>query len=160
MIGNYWSDYPGKDANDDGIGDTPYTIPGLEISQDNYPIWWDPPNISIFTPLVNGTFRKNAPEYNLSIEGVPQTMWYIIEDIIGNFSITELTGTIDQDAWNNLTEGSITMTFYAQDSEGEIGTKSIALIKNIPSKIPGYNLFFLLGVLSVAVLIITRKIKK
>lgn len=26
--GNYWDDYQGKDANNDGVGDTPYQIPG------------------------------------------------------------------------------------------------------------------------------------
>lgn len=34
--GNYWSDYNGTDSNQDGIGDTPYTIDVL--NQDLYPI--------------------------------------------------------------------------------------------------------------------------
>ncbi len=37
MQGNYWEDYDGEDNNDDGIGDTPYTIPGGS-NQDNYPL--------------------------------------------------------------------------------------------------------------------------
>jgi parallel beta-helix repeat protein len=34
--GNYWSDYTGKDSNNDGIGDTPYTI--YEFGRDNHPL--------------------------------------------------------------------------------------------------------------------------
>jgi hypothetical protein len=34
--GNYWSNYNGTDANDDGIGDSPYTIDELNI--DRYPL--------------------------------------------------------------------------------------------------------------------------
>jgi hypothetical protein len=35
-VGNYWSDYTGKDYNEDGIGDTPYIIDAN--NKDNYPI--------------------------------------------------------------------------------------------------------------------------
>jgi len=35
--GNYWEDYDGIDDDDDGIGDTPYDIPGGD-NQDRYPL--------------------------------------------------------------------------------------------------------------------------
>ena len=44
-IGNYWDDYQGFDANNDGIGDTPYLISGMARSQDNFPIWNIQPSI-------------------------------------------------------------------------------------------------------------------
>jgi len=38
-MGNYWDDYTGEDNNDDGIGDTPYDIPGkTPPNQDKYPL--------------------------------------------------------------------------------------------------------------------------
>jgi len=62
--GNHWDDYQGVDENQDGIGDTAYSIPD-GISTDRYPLmepYTDedvvPPDVSILSPQ-NGLYIKN-----------------------------------------------------------------------------------------------------
>jgi parallel beta-helix repeat protein len=49
--GNYWSDYNGTDANNDGIGDTPYVIDVL--NQDRYPLMNSPAAPPTVTPGIS-----------------------------------------------------------------------------------------------------------
>jgi len=55
-LGNYWSDYKGDDANNDGIGDSPYNI---NSDKDNYPLMqpWE----NYFAPTRN-IFDTGQPE--------------------------------------------------------------------------------------------------
>ncbi len=64
--GNYWDDYNGTDENSDGIGDTPYYIPGGN-NVDRYPLMKPWENKPPTTPTVNGpTVGKPGLEYDFT----------------------------------------------------------------------------------------------
>ncbi len=56
-IGNYWDNYTGPDANDDGIGEVPHMVPGSGGNQDNFPIWDDGHNGSKI--IIDGSSSNN-----------------------------------------------------------------------------------------------------
>ena len=75
-LGNYWDDYTGIDADNDGIGDTPYSI---DSDEDNYPLMvpWEnyfAPTENIFDtgagtyPSIMGTHKGEIkPSCNINV---------------------------------------------------------------------------------------------
>ena len=58
-IGNYWDDYADVDVNDDGIGDSPYSLPGTAGTHDNFPIWDDGPEPIYINGAATGVGAHN-----------------------------------------------------------------------------------------------------
>ena len=71
------------------------------------------------------------------------------------------TGTINQAAWTNAGDGIVTITFYASNSAGMEGNAEVMIVKDsseeLPPEIPGYNLYLLIGLISIISLILIPK---
>lgn len=136
VVGNYWDNYTGGDSNNDHIGDMPFNVPGGANSIDYLPIVENtPPSITINSPT-SSEYGSNAPEFNIVInEPYIYSMWYRINNSGIKYYFTE-NGTINQEAWNGLNNGSVIITFYIRDIAWQIGSNSVNLIKGI-SHTPG-----------------------
>jgi len=82
----------------------------------------NPPLITINSPNLNDPFGALAPNFDLTIiDNNRNTTWYTLNDGIINTTFTGLSGTISQTEWDKLTDGPVTITFYANDSFGRLG---------------------------------------
>ncbi|MFX1500152.1 MAG: NosD domain-containing protein [Promethearchaeota archaeon] len=133
MIGNSWSDYNGSDLNDDGIGDTPYSLNGVI---DYLPIFDDGdsinPVIIIFSPEDYETFGNTPPSINVSITDPNlEHTWFSIQNNTGIPYLFDWKGNITQDQWDLFGNGLIIITFYANDSAGNNQTQVLHVRKRV-----------------------------
>ena len=90
---NYWSDYSGLDNNEDGLGDSPYPIPGTSTSLDASPKMSSYPEISAPVPSqVPAEFRET-----------PWQGHWIKENTIWENSTIELKGWVMIESGTSLT---------------------------------------------------------
>ncbi len=139
-IGNYWDNWttPDTDPND-GIVDDPYTyIGGSAGSIDYLPIAEDgAPSITINSPTSSDVFGLIAPSFDVTITDVyVDSMWYTIDGGINNYTFIE-NGIINQTAWAALTEGDVTITFYAKDIIGNEASEAVTVVKATAGLDPG-----------------------
>ncbi|MFX1601479.1 MAG: hypothetical protein ACFFB6_12865, partial [Promethearchaeota archaeon] len=99
------------------------------------------PLIIINLPGQDLFYGEDAPQYNITIvEGNLDTIWYTLDDGITNITFTELTGTINQTEWNKVDNGSVTITFYANDTLGNLGFAEINIFKDVRKPLITINL--------------------
>ncbi len=114
-IGNYWDDYGGVDANDDGIGDTPYNIPGSADSIDNFPIWDDglEPSVSLTPP---GNFILSSNVGSPDTDGIFNLNWTSASGAV-NYSVYEYSAyiTVINSSLTLLTNETTVLTFPLTD---------------------------------------------
>ena len=122
-----------------------------------------PPIITINQPHDAEQFEY-TPIFDISIdESNLEEFWYTIDNGANNYTISSLTGAINQGAWDAASDGPVTIRFYARDDAGNTGTNSVMVAK-IPSElptpppgIPGYDIYLLIGALSVISALLIRK---
>jgi hypothetical protein len=122
------------------------------------------PVITIIFPLPDSVFGLDTPNYNISIDELNlDTIWYTLDGGGANYTITDLTGTFNQTAWEALSEGSLTIRFYANDSAGNIGFIDVEVIIEITEDLPIIsfgNYYILFTFITILSFIILEKRKK
>ena len=88
------------------------------------------PTIGIFYPESNDLFGITAPSFNVQIyDANLDTMWYTLDNGLTNTTSTK-NGTISQTLWDTVSNGTVTWTFYANDSAGNIGFAEVTIRKD------------------------------
>ncbi len=127
------------------------------------------PSITIVNPIINQVFGSTAPSFIVEIFDTHlDQMWYTLGSTSTKHFFTT-NSSIVQSAWDVLAQGTVTITFYANDTIGHENSASVNIIKNVPPLsgtlgtpgIPGYNFYVIVGLVgTISIIIIRRRQKK
>lgn len=86
--------------------------------------------IDIVNPVENEIFGVIVPNFTVEIRDPNlNTTWYTLEGAPKKYIFT-VNGTINQTAWMTLSDGIVSIRFYANNSFGEINFKQVNVIKD------------------------------
>ena len=86
--------------------------------------------INILSPTENEIFGVNAPSFIVEITcAFLNTTWYILDGAPKKY-IFAVDGTINQTAWEALPDGIVTISFYANNTVGDINFEQVNVIKD------------------------------
>ncbi|MBD3196528.1 MAG: hypothetical protein GF317_15820 [Candidatus Lokiarchaeota archaeon] len=86
------------------------------------------PNIKILSPIADGTFGSTAPSFIVEIsDTLLSSTWYSMNGKNITFSSN---GTFSETEWDLLPDGPVSITFYANDTAGNIASQSITIVKD------------------------------
>jgi hypothetical protein len=89
-------------------------------------------------------------------------MWYTLNQNNEKYFFVSNT-SIDSSAWNSLSDGSVTISFYANDTAGNSAHQEVTIVKDTYTpppepEIPGYNLIILiLGIFGISIVFLRKK---
>jgi hypothetical protein len=90
------------------------------------------PIINIISPSDNEIFGDSAPSFSVEfIDPHLDTMWYTVNNSATKFNFTQ-DGVIDQSMWDAQIDGDILLTFYANDTVGNLASDAIIIKKRTP----------------------------
>lgn len=121
------------------------------------------PEITINVPTHNQEWG-GAPGYEITIiDGNLDAFWYTLDGGVTNISITSLIGVIDEAVWEEISEGSVTIRFYANDTMGNISWKDVNITKKIINSAPFDIWFFIIigiSIITIAAIVSLVVIRK
>jgi len=89
------------------------------------------PEVKIVSPNQNEFFGSVAPNFNISIvEPFLHTTWYSLDGGTTNIIFSGLTGTVNQTEWDKKGDGTVTISFYGNNTLGNEGYAEVTVRKD------------------------------
>ncbi len=91
------------------------------------------PEIIVNTPNQNEIYGTLAPNFDISIFGSNiNTTWYSLDGGTTIFPFIGLNGGVDQTEWANQGSGTVTISFFVNNTLGKVGCTEVSVVKDIP----------------------------